>query len=44
MNVTVSKKRLLLAGLLTALCVLLLATNLDLFVVKRRFSETGCGL
>lgn len=39
MNVTVSKKRLLLAGLLTALCVLLLATNLDLFVVKRRFSE-----
>lgn len=39
MNVTVSKKRLLLAGALTALCVLLLAANLDLFVVKRRFSE-----
>ena len=39
MNVFVSKKRLLLAGGMAVVCLLLLATHMDLFLVRGRISE-----
>ena len=36
MELRVSKKRLLFAGLLTAFCLVLLAANMDLFIPDKR--------